>query len=148
SLVVDGDDSTITMTAGAGRSNTLSFTSFAASPSARLNFQALGLGSTTKVTLGSQPAGFLGGGVTVNEADFAVYDPSVGVRAMAVGSGISDYATSVVAGRHVKLTGTTAAPNGSISIPTLNLDGSTAAVQLVQADNTMLSIASGAIVKG
>ncbi len=122
-----------------------SFGTYTRSSGATLNITAAGpsaLMSFTNLAAGS----FVDQGTFVNGADYAVYSVTTApfMKAMVVGAGASDYATSMITSRHVKLSSSVAA-QPSIQINTLNLAGAT--VGLDMAAGGTLTLVNGGIIK-
>ena len=87
---------------------------------------------------------FIDAGTFINGGDYAIYDAAGYMRAMVVGPNLCDYATSVLASRHVLLT-TAVSSQPSLTLLTLSLSGGNAGFTL--ANNATLNLSAGGILK-
>jgi autotransporter-associated beta strand protein len=129
---------------GTGTS-TLAFGSYMRTTGATVNFT--GTDSTHRATFtgGVIADNFIDQGTFVGGVDYAVYNNGTNyVRAMIAGGGASDYSTTFLTGRHVKLSASATGVTGT-NIKTLNLAG--AAVGLDLAASNILSLTNGGIIK-
>jgi autotransporter-associated beta strand protein len=134
--------STVRVAAGSGGTADVTFSSLGSrAPGATVNFVGTGLGTTTKVALGGQPAGFIGGWAVANGADFAKYDAAAGVVPFAA----ADYSTSLVNNAHVKLSAPVTA--NTRTIRTLSIAAASAPLTVTQSAGTTLTLSSGALLK-
>ncbi len=140
-------ENTLALSAGPAGSGLVSGGLLSRTAGATLNLT----GSLTSAANGMQfsgmPSGsnFIGAGVFVNGADYAVYDAGGYARAMVVGNNAWDYAlNSVTAARHVLLT-SPATSQPSVSLLTLSLSGASSGFTL--AGGATLTLTNGGILK-
>jgi autotransporter-associated beta strand protein len=129
---------------GSGTS-ALNFGSLSRSQGATINFEGMTGSLSTSFSSGATPNTFIDQGTFANGNDYAIYDGVGKIAAMATGAGANEYATSITAGRHVKLSAS-ASGVATNSIQTLNL-ASAAAPTLTLASNATLTLNRGGIIK-
>ena len=128
-----------------GGNSSIAFAGLTRAPGATLNFTGVGGTVDARIATGVTPGAFLGQGVFVNGDHYAVTDAAGNVRPMTEGPGPDQYATTLAAGRHVKLDSLPLPNTPSISIKTLNLSG--ASVNVAMASGATLTLSDGGIFK-
>jgi autotransporter-associated beta strand protein len=144
-LRVASGASTINVAAGSsGGSATLSFASLGArTAGATVDFSGNSLGSSSKIMLGGQAAGFVGGWATANINDFAKYSATQGVIPFAPG----DYNTNTnISNLHLKIAAAVTTL-GNSSHQTLTLDTTSNDVVIGQNPFTQLDVTRGGVLK-
>lgn len=101
------------------------------------------------VYLTGQAPGYIGPWLTVSGGNLAVYDPAVGLRAMAAGNdAVNEYATTITSGRHVRLLNTTPTVlTTSANIESLSLSGLEYNAAVSLSAGTTLTLKQGALMK-
>lgn len=164
-IILDGTDRTYSTSTSQGKlvltsgNNNLRFTNNATVTFAGLSARPAGttidfnaysditslLGGTHKAFITGQAAGVIGPWALVNGGDLAVYDPAVGVRPMIIGETAADYATDLLADRHVKWTQSTLSIAADTTVASLNFGPSQSTVTI--APSATLTLSQGALLR-